>query len=114
MDQRRLLCARAGCLRLHSGQRHYLRTGTLGAAGRRWTAGGFSARGFLAVHGYTPGCPPVGRPMETWRCPVEGVDRVSVDFWKGRRVLITGATGMVGSWLTKELLAHRACVVALI
>lgn len=35
-------------------------------------------------------------------------------FWADRRVLVTGATGMVGSWLTKELIAARAHVVALV
>ncbi|MBI4662358.1 MAG: GDP-mannose 4,6-dehydratase [Verrucomicrobia bacterium] len=35
-------------------------------------------------------------------------------FWKERRVFVTGATGMVGSWLTKELLARGAAVVALV
>lgn len=35
-------------------------------------------------------------------------------FWRGRTVLVTGATGMVGSWLVKELLAREARVVALI
>lgn len=34
--------------------------------------------------------------------------------WQGRRVLVTGATGIVGSWLTKQLLARGAEVVALI
>ena len=34
--------------------------------------------------------------------------------WKGRRVLVTGATGIIGSWLTKELLARDAEVVALV
>ena len=34
--------------------------------------------------------------------------------WKGRRVLVTGATGVVGAWLVKELLARDASVVALI
>lgn len=34
--------------------------------------------------------------------------------WRGRRVLVTGATGMVGSWLVKDLLAGGAYVVALI
>lgn len=34
--------------------------------------------------------------------------------WQSRRVLVTGATGIVGSWLVKELLARDAYVVALI
>lgn len=34
--------------------------------------------------------------------------------WTGRRVLVTGATGMVGSWLVKDLLARDATVVALV
>jgi CDP-glucose 4,6-dehydratase len=34
--------------------------------------------------------------------------------WEGRRVLVTGATGMVGSWLVKALLARRAHVVAFV
>lgn len=34
--------------------------------------------------------------------------------WSGRRVLITGATGIVGSWLVKALLTRGAQVVALI
>ncbi len=34
--------------------------------------------------------------------------------WKERRVLVTGATGIVGSWLCEELLARGAYVVALI
>lgn len=34
--------------------------------------------------------------------------------WIGRRVLVTGATGIVGSWLVKALLTRGAHVVALI
>jgi CDP-glucose 4,6-dehydratase len=33
--------------------------------------------------------------------------------WKGRRVLVTGATGLVGAWLTRDLLAKGSEVVAL-
>jgi len=38
---------------------------------------------------------------------------MSVDF-EGERVLITGATGLVGSWLVKELLKRESLVVALV
>lgn len=34
--------------------------------------------------------------------------------WRGRRVLVTGVTGMVGSWLVKELLERDAWVVGLV
>ncbi len=36
------------------------------------------------------------------------------DFWKHRRVFVTGATGMVGYWLVKDLLAAGAQVTALV
>jgi CDP-glucose 4,6-dehydratase len=35
-------------------------------------------------------------------------------FWRGRRVLVTGATGFLGGWLVRELLAREAEVTALI
>lgn len=35
-------------------------------------------------------------------------------FWLGRRVFVTGATGIVGAWLVKDLLALGAYVVALV
>jgi CDP-glucose 4,6-dehydratase len=34
--------------------------------------------------------------------------------WRGRRVLVTGATGVVGAWVVKALLAEEAHVVALV
>src|SRR5437016_5716027 len=37
-----------------------------------------------------------------------------MSFWKGRRTLVTGATGLLGSWLTQELLARGASVVTLV
>ena len=36
------------------------------------------------------------------------------DFWGDRPVLVTGATGLVGSWLTRRLKDARAAVVCLI
>jgi CDP-glucose 4,6-dehydratase len=36
------------------------------------------------------------------------------EFWSDRRVLVTGATGIVGSWLTKDLLDVGAYVVAVV
>ncbi len=36
------------------------------------------------------------------------------NYWKDRRVFVTGATGIVGSWLVKDLLSLGACVVALV
>jgi CDP-glucose 4,6-dehydratase len=34
--------------------------------------------------------------------------------WEGKNVLVTGATGFVGSWLTKSLVEKKANVIALI
>jgi len=38
----------------------------------------------------------------------------SNDFWHDRRVFVTGATGMVGFWLVKDLIAFGARVIALV
>ncbi|HUV82950.1 MAG TPA: NAD-dependent epimerase/dehydratase family protein, partial [archaeon] len=34
--------------------------------------------------------------------------------WKNKNVFVTGATGLVGSWLTKFLIDEGANVVALV
>ena len=57
--------------------------------------------------------------MAEWTSPLEGVvmqnqRQEASSFWKGRRGFVTGATGMVGSWLVKDLLAQGAYVVALV
>lgn len=48
-----------------------------------------------------------------WRCPaLEGL--ALSRFWTDRRTLVTGATGLVGSWLVRALLdagAHVVCLV---
>ena len=38
----------------------------------------------------------------------------NTEFWQDRRVLVTGATGLVGGWLVKRLIAAQADVVCLI
>jgi len=40
--------------------------------------------------------------------------RKAADFWQQRRVFVTGATGLIGSWLVKDLLEAGAYVVALV
>jgi CDP-glucose 4,6-dehydratase len=36
------------------------------------------------------------------------------NFWRDRSVLVTGATGLLGGWLTRSLLSHGASVVCLV
>src|SRR5262245_7222969 len=38
----------------------------------------------------------------------------NVKFWQERPVLITGCTGLLGSWLTRALLERGAAVVGLV
>ncbi|MGD0085447.1 MAG: NAD-dependent epimerase/dehydratase family protein [Acidimicrobiales bacterium] len=39
---------------------------------------------------------------------------VGLDPWRQRRVLVTGATGLLGGWLVRELLEREADVVAIV
>ena len=41
------------------------------------------------------------------------MEGVVSEFWRDRSVLVTGATGLVGSWLVKRLVASGAAVVCL-
>jgi CDP-glucose 4,6-dehydratase len=42
------------------------------------------------------------------------MEDVEVSFWRDRKVFVTGATGLLGSWLVEALLAREAQVVCLI
>jgi CDP-glucose 4,6-dehydratase len=42
------------------------------------------------------------------------MEGLEMSFWKGKSVLVTGATGLVGSWLINELLKKDARITALI
>jgi len=45
---------------------------------------------------------------------MEGLAGMKNSFWRDRTVLVTGATGLVGGWLTKHLLEQGASVTALV
>lgn len=42
------------------------------------------------------------------------MENMGMSFWKNRNVFVTGATGLLGSWLMKELLKLRVNVICLI
>src|SRR5215203_6152263 len=84
-----------------------------GAAGRRRTTGRLSPRLVLAKHGHVEGFALAGEALAEQAGALEGMG-MTVGGWSERRVLVTGATGMVGSWLIKDLLSREAHVVALV
>jgi len=42
------------------------------------------------------------------------LEGMGMSFWKDKRVMVTGATGLLGSWLVDELLAREAHVTCLV
>jgi CDP-glucose 4,6-dehydratase len=55
-------------------------------------------------------------PLADGPCAVEvmGIDENNSTFWKDRTVLVTGSTGLLGSWLTRSLVERGAFVVSVI
>jgi CDP-glucose 4,6-dehydratase len=51
--------------------------------------------------------------MEIGRCALEEVG-MSATLWRDRPVLVTGATGLLGSWLTRRLVEEGSDVVCLV
>lgn len=51
--------------------------------------------------------------LEKWQSSLEGLVMEN-QFWKGRKVFVTGCTGLLGSWLTKALVEKGAEVTGLI
>ena len=45
---------------------------------------------------------------------MENLELARRRFWRGRRTFVTGATGLLGSWLIRSLYGHGADIVALI
>lgn len=48
--------------------------------------------------------------MELKKCSLEGVVKIMLEFYKNKKVFITGHTGFKGSWLCKILTCAGACV----
>src|SRR5713101_10028103 len=69
------------------------------------------------MHGQPPRPPPARGHVAERQPALEDVGlsgRTDPDFWRDRPTLITGASGLVGGWLTKRLVEAEADVVCLL
>ena len=67
--------------------------------------------GVLAADGYAARQGVSGVPVGQRERTMEDME---VTFWQNRNVFVTGATGLLGSWLVEELLARGANVLCLV
>src|SRR4029078_13515113 len=65
----------------------------------------------LATDGYTSRVQRAQRSVVVRRRALEGLEVTAPSFWLDRPTLVTGATGLVGTWLVSRLLASGADVV---
>ena len=79
---------------------------------RRGAAGRVSPRRLLAPDGHLARQTVLERTLGKRRGALENL--VTSSPWSGRRVLVTGASGIVGSWLTQRLADEGAHVVAFV
>lgn len=52
--------------------------------------------------------------MGEFTSTLESLEIIMKKFWKNKNVLVTGATGLVGSWLTRALIQREANVIVLV
>jgi CDP-glucose 4,6-dehydratase len=63
------------------------------------------------MHGHAPRQATSRKPLGEWGCAL--ADVVNRAFWRDRPTFVTGATGLVGGWLVRRLLAAGADITCL-